>query len=85
MPGLTDPGASLSDPHFTDEEIPLIEERDQLAWRKAMDEPMTPAELERLSKLNEWLERRCVELYGESQGLPPEVLTIVNEVLGRRS
>lgn len=66
---------------FTDEEVTLINEMDTLAWRKAQDEPMTPKELERLGELDAWLDRRCEELYGPSQGLPDEVRAIVDEVL----
>ena len=68
----------MTRPRFTEEDIPLLNERDDLAMREVKGEPMTPEELKRLGELNRWLD----SFDEPSPGLPPEVREIVNKVLG---
>jgi hypothetical protein len=56
-----------------------LERRDELALRKVSGHPLTESESAELAELNATLDS---EMPNEPR-LPPEVLALVNEVLGR--
>lgn len=57
-----------------------LEERDGLTFRALQGEALSPQEQARLAELNEWLE----SMEPPREHLPPDVLALIDEVLGRR-